>query len=379
MVGVEAGPEARPPRPLVLVPATLGRYIAGRTLAAVLLVMLAFAVLGFLIDLVEHLRDAVEEGRPLWEAAQLTLLRLPSLVDRIWPFGVLFGGMFAFWRLNRSRELVAVRAGGVSAWQFLAPAALVAALLGGVVVTSLNPLGAALAARYERLEDRRDADGAPRLTVFPGGLWLKQERGGGTVLLHAERLRATPPVALSPVTVFLYDAAGDYRARIDAPRAVLSTAAWVLEDAQRSDEEGLGRPIGAWRLPTDLDAATITRSARDPTTLSVWELPGYIAVVEELGFSARAHRVHFQGLLATPLLFAAMLLVGVTFTLRFARTGLAGMLPAGLAAGFLLFVLVDVVHALGVSGQLPAALAAWTPTAVALMLAGGALFQLEDG
>jgi lipopolysaccharide export system permease protein len=363
----------------VIAPPTLGRYVAKLTLGAILMVMLAFAVLGFLVDLVEHLRDAAEEGRPLAGAVELTALRLPSLIDRIWPFGVLFGAMFAFWRLNRSQELVAIRAAGISAWQFLTPAALVAVLLGVVVVTTLNPLSAALAARYERLEAERDGESPAQMSVFPGGVWLKQGRGADTVLVHAERLVATPAVRLEPVTAFVYDADGDYRARIDAPAARLAPGAWVLEDARRSDDTALNRPLGTWRLPTALEPATITRSFRDPTTLSFWELPGYIALVEDLGFSARAHQVHFQALLATPAFFAAMLLAGVTFTLRFARRGLARMLPAGLVAGFGLFVLVDVMNALGVSGQLPTVLAAWGPAAVALMLAAAALFQLEDG
>ncbi|NBB69274.1 MAG: LptF/LptG family permease, partial [Alphaproteobacteria bacterium] len=100
-------------RPVVLAPPTLGGYIAKITLGAILTVMLAFAVLGFLVDLVEHLRDAAEDGRPLFGAVELTALRLPTLLDRIWPFGVLFGAMFAFWRLNRSQELVAIRAAGI--------------------------------------------------------------------------------------------------------------------------------------------------------------------------------------------------------------------------------------------------------------------------
>jgi lipopolysaccharide export system permease protein len=378
-VDAAAGRASGRVRPLALATPTLGGYIARLTLASILLVMAAFAVLGFLVDLVEHLRDAAEEGRGLAGAVELTALRLPSLLDRIWPFGVLFGAMFAFWRLNRSQELVAIRAAGVSAWQFLAPAGLVALLLGVVVVTTLNPLGAAFASRYERLEALREGRGSATVTVFPGGVWLKQTAPDRTLLVHAERLRAGAEVVLEPVTVFVYGADGDYRARLDAPRATLEPSHWVLREAVRSDERALNRDIGTVRIPTDLAPETITRSFRDPATLSFWQLPEYIALVEALGFSARAHQVHFQSLLATPLFFAAMLLAGVTFTLRFARSGLAGMIPLGLVAGFALFILVDVVRALGVSGQLPTVLAAWGPGAVALMLAGAALFQLEDG
>ncbi|MFW5882933.1 MAG: coproporphyrinogen III oxidase, partial [Verrucomicrobiota bacterium] len=70
------------------------------------------------------------------------------------------------------------RATGVSAWQFLAPAVVVAALLGVVVVTSLNPLSAALAARYDRLEGQRDGREPAQMSVSAGGIWMKQRREG---------------------------------------------------------------------------------------------------------------------------------------------------------------------------------------------------------
>ena len=47
--------------------------------------------------------------------------------------------MLAFWRLTRHNELVIVRTAGVSVWQFLMPAALVALLIGIVAVTIFNP------------------------------------------------------------------------------------------------------------------------------------------------------------------------------------------------------------------------------------------------
>lgn len=372
--------DRRARRPFVVLPATLGRYIATATITGVLVVIAAFAVLAFLIDLIEHLRSAAERDVGWWTAVELTALRLPSLLDRIWPFAVLFGAMLAFWRLNRAGELVAVRAAGVSAWQFLTPACLVAALLGVVVVTTLNPLTAALAARYERLEQRAFGGGEAQVAVFAAGIWLKQETAEERLVVSAERMRAGEPLRLEEVTVFVYDVAGDYVRRLDAASAVLADGRWELARTRLSDDTGLGQPIGAYTIPTDVGADAIRRSFRGPETLSFWELRDYIALLEELGFSAREHRVHWQSLLSLPLFFAAMLLTGVTFTLRFQRGGGGGrLLPIGLVGGFAFFILVDVVRALGVSGQLPPTMAAWTPTIVALMLGSAALFQLEDG
>ena len=46
---------------------------------------------------------------------------------------------------------------------------------------------------------------------------------------------------------------------------------------------------------------------------------------------------------------------------------------------FLLYFLSDVIHAMGLSGSLPAIMAAWSPAALATMLAMAMVFHLEDG
>ena len=45
----------------------------------------------------------------------------------------------------------------------------------------------------------------------------------------------------------------------------------------------------------------------------------------------------------------------------------------------MLYFLSNLVFALGISGKLPVALAAWTPAAIALALALPLLLHLEDG
>jgi len=55
------------------------------------------------------------------------------------------------------------------------------------------------------------------------------------------------------------------------------------------------------------------------------------------------------------------------------------MIVSGVAAGFLLYFLSDVVFALGLSAKIPVLLAAWTPTAVSLTFGASMLLHLEDG
>jgi len=55
------------------------------------------------------------------------------------------------------------------------------------------------------------------------------------------------------------------------------------------------------------------------------------------------------------------------------------MIIGGVAAGFLLYFLSDLVFALGLSARVPVTLAAWTPTGVSVIFGTSLLLHLEDG
>jgi lipopolysaccharide export system permease protein len=102
--------------------------------------------------------------------------------------------------------------------------------------------------------------------------------------------------------------------------------------------------------------------------------------LEAGGFSGLRHRLYLHTQLAVPLLLIAMVLLAATFSLRPLRRGGAGIsLVCGVATGFLLYFLSDLISALGVSGRLPIALAAWSPAVVSCLLGTAMLLHLEDG
>ncbi len=75
-----------------------------------------------------------------------------------------------------------------------------------------------------------------------------------------------------------------------------------------------------------------------------------------------------------------MILIAATFSLRPARRGGVGrMIGLGVASGFLLYFLSDLVFALGLSARIPVMLAAWAPAAVSSLLGLAMLLHLEDG
>lgn len=168
--------------------------------------------------------------------------------------------------------------------------------------------------------------------------------------------------------------------RIEAEHASLSGGAWQMTGARTMQPDHLPNNVGTMQLPTDLTVRRMQESFQSPDTLSVWALPGFIGLLDNAGFSSVRHRLHFQTLLALPLLCGTMVLVAAGFSMRPTRRGgVARMIGSGVASGFALFTLSKVAEEFGQSGALPAVLAAWAPAGAGLMLATSLLLHLEDG
>jgi lipopolysaccharide export system permease protein len=129
-----------------------------------------------------------------------------------------------------------------------------------------------------------------------------------------------------------------------------------------------------------MTARKIEESLASPETMSFWDLPGFIELLERSGFPAQRHRLHYDVLLARPFLLCSLVLVAAIFSLRMQRRGgTTLMIIGGVASGFVLYVVSNIVFALGISAKVPVALAAWTPTGISLIFGASTLLHLEDG
>ncbi|MCC7274017.1 MAG: LPS export ABC transporter permease LptG [Alphaproteobacteria bacterium] len=359
---------------------TLSRYIARQFAVWLGGVFLAMVGVAFVIDLVELLRRSGNRAEATAAILlQMSVFKLPYLAQEILPFAMLFGSMFAFWRLTRSNELLVARAAGVSAWQFLSPAIIVAILVGTVFVTVFNPIAAVLRNRYDGLEARILKGRTSEFALSRTGLWLRQSDGEGPAIIHAMRI-APDDGQLLDVTVLQFRDLDRLIRRIDAVSARLEDHNWRLQEAVTWSPGQPTRPVGEFVLPTNLTTRSLQDSFAAPETISFWELPGFISLLDAAGFSAHRHRLYWYALLAQPLLLGALVLIAATFALRPARRGgTAWMIMGGVLTGFLLHFLSDVVYALGLSANIPLALAAWTPTGVCLLIGASILLHAEDG
>ena len=365
---------------------TLSRYIVRQFALQVTGMLLALSGLVAMFDFIELLRRSASlPDATFGIVAEIALLRLPYVAMQILPFAVLLGGILCFWRLTRSSELIVARAAGISAWEFLAAPTLCAFLFGVVATAGISPVSSVMLAKAEAMENAYLRSGGGPLALNGGQLWLRQSdrvlNPQGVAIIHAYGVQLHgKQLSAKDVSVFRLDNADKLLARIEATHATLVRDSWQLDNARTIKPDQLPSPPEAVSLPTDLTVSRVQDSFASPDTLSVWALPDFIALLDRSGFSSIRHRLHFQALLALPLLTATMSLVSAGFSMRPARRGgVARMMASGGVAGFALFVVSKIAEEIGQSGSLPVTLAAWAPAAAGLMLAVALLLHTEDG
>ena len=358
---------------------TLFRYIIRQFLTSFTVVMLILLGVMLLFETVELLRRVSDmPGVSFRLVLSMAFLKLPYLGVRVLPMGILFSAIHTCWKLNKTSELVVIRSSGISAWQFLSPLLICAALIGVFSTMVLSPASAIFLSKQEQMERVHFLNDASLITVSRTGIWLRQPSDAGYALIHSESFDKKE-WQMNGVTILFFDAADNFIRRVDSPVAYLKDGYWDIRQPVMNGRGGQQR-AEMQKLPTELTAQKIEESFADPETISFWSTPEYIHIMEETGFPATRLHLHFHALLAQPFLFIAMVLLAATFSLRPPRHGgVVYMIALGVVTGFFVFFMESILHAFGISQKIPVYLAAWSPALIATLLGGTALLHMEDG
>lgn len=366
--------------------AGLGRmplYALNRTLLGIGAALALNATVIMLITFVELSRTiGGKADLSFAELFGMMLLKSPSVILVLLPFVFLFGTMGAFVTLNRTSELVAMRASGVSAWRFILPAAGAAFLIGVLTVTVLNPIAAALNGRFE---DRKAELTEGRAAGENKEIWLRQGDDRNQIVIHAtSHDMVDETIRLKGVSLFVQNAQAkdgyEFSRRIEAAEARLMPGYWRLRNVREALPGAGSVRSEELSVPSTLDRRTALERFASPDTIAFWALPTTIEHAELAGYSVAGYRLRLQQLLATPLLFAAMTVLAAAFSLRLMRLGgLAMLAAAGVGVGFVVFFFNQLCGALGGAEVIPPSVAAWTPPLLALLSGVTLLCYTEDG
>lgn len=359
---------------------TLTRYLAVQFIAAVAAALALILILVFIFDILAmSQRFGPKEGVTFATILSMSALRMPNLIEDTIPIATLFGATWCFSALSRSSELIVARAAGISAWQFLAPALALGFIGGIVLITAYDPLAAAMIEREEGLESKYLHSKTSLLDISSTGLWLRQVDQGEPAIINAQKV-SDHGTHLEDVVIYMTTTQDRFVGIVTAKLATLEPGRWLLEGGVIRRVGAENQPVPIAEFGTELTRSQIQDSFASPQTMSFWQLPRFIKLAEQAGFSAIRHRLHYYSMLATPLLLCAMVLLAAVFALRVQRGRGLGFLAVGaVLTGFTLYTATSFSNALAIGGVVPVTLAAWAPAATATLLGVAFILHFEDG
>jgi lipopolysaccharide export system permease protein len=359
---------------------TIWGYISKLFLVAISSTLAVCAMLIFMIDFVELLRQSSKTGSVAASTlVSIALLRLGAYVEFLLGFSVLVGALSALLYLNRKSELAVMRAGGMSVWQFLAPGLIVGLVVGVFGVAVYNPLAAKGRATSEKIFAKAFGNDNNLLRAQGGGSWIRQNGVDGESILGAAAA-SNRGLTLTGVMILAYDRQGHFAERVDAGQAELKDGYWELKDAWVSRLGQQPEKFDYYLVSTYLTPDRVQEALGTVFSVSFWDLPELIDAADKAHLSTERLRVQYQSLLVRPLLCLAMVLLAATVSLRSFRSGgIQTMVTTGMIGGIGFFLFSEIARQIGIAGLAPAWVAAWVPVILVLITSTTVLLHQEDG
>ncbi len=341
----------------------LDRYVGQSVQLAVLGVLGVVMMLFILINYVTEFEKIGRADYTTLKAFTYVLLWLPKLVYQFFPMAALLGTMLGLGLLAGHSELVVIRAAGVSKLR-IALAAIKSLLALILIAFFIGEVVAPPAEQYaEQMKLQALGSRISFNTTF--GLWL---RDGRTVI----NVRTVEPDGrLAGITLYEFDDQRRLVRRIEARSAVRQGEGWQLQQVTVSDLRAdrvtsEHRETLPWR--TRLDRELVGTISYHPDSLSLWNQYAYIRYLKRNGLDARLYELAMWNKIVMPLTILAMVLLAVPFVFVSVRHGGIGrQVLFGFLIGIVFYILDRLMGQVGLVYDMPAWLAASTPTLVILI------------
>ena len=375
-------------------PLILDEYIMGSFLRNFALILSSLVVLFIIFTFFELIGDIIRYRTPLVTVGTYLLNLIPFILNSIMPLCALVAVLITFGALNRSSELTAMKATGISLYRIVAPVLVVATLLSALLFVFDETYLPNANRRQEALLSV--IKGKPAQTFLrPDRKWMSGQTGNvpsgqtGNVPSGQTNNASSGPNSAhaEPTRIFYYQFFDSDRnvfanltvfefqpGTFNLTRRIFASSArwddklndWVFEDGwQRtfSGESTTGyQTFTVATFPEIHELPSYFKKVdRQSEQMSYTELSKYIKDLKESGFDTIRLRVQLNHKLAYPLMTLVLAILAIPFSLLAGKRGSIAGVGTAIGVAICYWVIAGIFENLGDVNSLPAVLAAWSP------------------
>jgi len=336
----------------------LSRYVGKAVLAASALVIVVVLALILVINFLGELRDIGVGEYGVAQAFVYVLLRMPHNLYEFFPVIVMLGSILGLGVLASHRELIIVRASGVSVPRIAA--AVVGAAL--VLIAVITVVGECVAPQANfAAENYKDSlENGGQTVTTASGRWMHE----GNNFLHIHRIVGRNH--LEGVVRYEFDGqhrllASYYSKTIDS-----RNGQWIAPDMVKTvlngDEAHSTHVKNAkWNLALNVNLLSVGLIA--PVSMSLRALADQVHYLKQNGLQAGDFQLEYWKRIFQPLTAIVMMLLAIPFVFGFSRSVTMGWrVSFGIFVGFAFYILNAFLGQFSIVFELPPVFAAIFPT-----------------
>jgi len=361
-------------------PTILDDYVLRDFLLYLAMIGGAFVMLLLVFTLFELLGDILHNGTSVLTVGEYLLNVTPYfLYYPIAPMSMLLAVLVTFGLLQRSNEITAIKATGISLYRIVVPVLVASTLVAGVLFLSDQLYLPYTNKRQDELRNR--IKGKPAQTYLrPDRKWIFGQHSDIYYYQFFDPDRDT----FGGISVFQFDPQTfQITHRIAAERAHWSSpmGRWVYEQGWERSLNGSViedyRKFDAATYPQLAEApAYFKKEVKQSSEMSYDELRRYIHDLEESGFDVVRLRVQLHKKIAYPLITLVMAVLAIPFALSAGKRGALAGVATAIGIGVVYWTISGLFEAMGNLSQLPPAVAAWSPNLVFGFIGGYLILRM---
>jgi LPS export ABC transporter permease LptG/LPS export ABC transporter permease LptF len=348
-------------------PTILDDYVLRGFALYLAMIVAAFIVLLLVFTLFELLGDILRNQISPLTVGEYLLNVTPYFLYNTTPLSMLLAVLVTFGLLQRSNEITAIKATGISLYRIIVPVLLASMLVAGVLFMSDQLYLPYTNKRQDAL--RNEIKGKPAQTYLrPDRKWIFGQHSD----IYYYQFFDPDRDAFGGVSVFQFDPhTFQIKHRIAADSAHWSglMGRWVYEKGWERTMNGPA--MGNYRK---FDVATYPELTEPPayfkkevkqsSEMNYDELRSYIHDLEQSGFDVVRLRVQLQKKIAYPLITLVMAVLAIPFALSTGKRSAVAGIATAIAIGVIYWTIAALFEDMGNLSQLPPVIAAWSPDLV---------------
>jgi len=349
-------------------------YIVREILKGSLVALLLLLTLFNLFTFSDELKD-LGGGYGLKQIFYYLILTSPRVFYELVPASALLGSLFILGAMGNNRELIAMRAAGLSVFGIIRAVMLAGAIL---VIISIG-VGEFVAPVTERMAQivRVSARNEQILMSAKYGIWLRE----GKQFINIRQIEENGNLA--DISIYELDDQKHLRQAIHANQAVfMGKQQWQMKNIKKSEistQQMLASTQNEQLWKSSIAPNLLKIVVVNPNNLSLYDLDSYVGFLKKNHQKSHVFELAFWGRVVNPLVTFVMLLLSAPFVIGVKRgVSVGSRMMIGVVIGMGFNIIDKIIGHIGLIYNLNPPLMAFIPSLTVLALAVFAVRRIQE-